>query len=357
MPTKKLVTHYADDLQLFADRYQKIGLVCATLFVCIFPFIGSTHSLMVAHSGMIAIVGAIGMMILTGFCGQISLGHAAFLAIGAYTAGILSTFFHCPFWLIVPLAGCVSAVIGLLVGPFALRLEGLYLAIVTVGLLFLVEHVLRGGLEMAMGQDYINVAMHSWFTHDGDEPLGDFRADTWLNAEQKIYFVFVVITLFSLWASKNLQRTHSGRAMMAVRDRDQAAEVLGIDLARTKFIAFGLSSFFAGVAGAMYGFAHPVITLEPFNLKMSVEFIAMVVLGGAGTTFGAFWGALAYTILLPMAEFLGSMMHFPPSFSSEHQAILIFFPALCIFLMWEPLGLLGIWLRIKRYFVAWPFSY
>ena len=111
------------------------------------------------------------------------------------------------------------------------------------------------------------------------------------------------------------------------------------------------------ISSAKYGFAHPVVTLEPFNLKMSVEFIAMVVLGGVGTTFGAFWGALAYTILLPLAEALGHLMHFPPSFSSEHQAILIFFPALCLFLMVEPLGLLGIWLRVKRYFVAWPFSY
>jgi branched-chain amino acid transport system permease protein len=362
MPTQTLVTQYSDDLQLFRDRYQKLGLALAFLFVAGFPFLANDHSLMIAHSGMIAIVGATGMMILTGFCGQISLGHAAFLAVGAYSAALLGGLLGLPFWLILPLAGGLSALVGLSVGPFALRLEGLYLAIVTVGLLFLVEHLLRAGLEMGLGQDYLNVPMHTWFGADltdesGSFQLGSFRQDGSLSEEQKLYFLFVSITLFTIWVSKNLQRSHSGRAMMAVRDRDQAAEVLGVNSTHTKFIAFGLSSFFAGVAGAMYGFAHPVITLEPFNLKMSVEFIAMVVLGGVGTTFGAFWGALAYTILLPIAESAGHMIGFPPSFSSEHQAILLFFPFLCLFLTLEPLGLLGVWLRVKRYFMAWPFSY
>jgi branched-chain amino acid transport system permease protein len=357
MPTRSLVTRYTDDLALFPDRYQRIGLVLASIAVLAFPFLATDHGLMVAHSGMIAVVGAVGMMILTGFCGQISLGHAAFLAVGAHVAALLGSQLGLPFWLVIPCAGFVAALVGLLVGPFALRLEGLYLAIVTVGLLFVVEHVLRNGLEMTLGRDYLNVPMHNWFGGDPIDPLGAFRSDGLLTSEQKLYFLFAFITGFAIWVSKNIQRSHTGRAMMAVRDRDQAAEVLGVNQTRTKFIAFGLSSFFAGVAGAMYAFAHPVITLEPFGLKMSVEFIAMVVLGGVGTTFGAFWGALAYVVLLPIAEHLGGMMGFPPSFSSESQAVLLFFPFLCVFLTLEPLGLLGIWLRVKRYFMAWPFSY
>lgn len=357
MPTRKLVTRYEHDLALFPDRYQRIGLTIGVLFVSIFPFLASDHGIMVAHSGMIAVVGAVGMMILTGFCGQVSLGHAAFLAVGAHVAAVLGSQFGVPFWLVLPIAGLVSAAVGLTVGPFALRLEGLYLAIVTVGLLFVVEHVIRNGLEMSLGRDYLNVPMHSWFSSDMNDPLGSFREDGLISAHQKLYFCFVAITAFAVWVSKNIQRSHTGRAMMAVRDRDQAAEVLGVNQTQTKFVAFGVSSFFAGIAGAMYAFAHPVITLEPFGLKMSVEFIAMVVLGGVGTTFGAFWGALAYVILLPIAEHFGSLMGFPPSFSSESQAVLLFFPVLCVFLTLEPLGLLGIWLRIKRYFMAWPFSY
>ena len=357
MPTRKLVTRYLDDLALFPDRYHKIGVVVAIVLACALPFVTDSHGMTIANDALIAIVGATGMMILTGFCGQISLGHAAFLALGGYTVALLGSVWAVPFWLALPIAGLVAAAVGLIVGPFALRLEGLYLAIVTLGLLFLVEHCLHNGLDLAFGKTYLSVPMHLGFNGDGEDVLSGFRADGLLSGEQKLYFLFCGIALVTIWCSKNLQRSHTGRAMMAVRDRDMAAEALGVNAAHSKFVAFGLSSFFAGVAGAMYGFAHPVLELEPFNLQMSVEYVAMVVLGGVGTTFGAVWGALAFTVLLPLAEMLGGTLPFPEVFSSEHRGFLIFFPILCVFLVFEPLGLLGIWLRVKRYFAAWPFRY
>ncbi len=357
MPTRKLVTRYEDDLALFPDRYHKLGLVAGVIVLGIFPFVAGSYGLTVSHSGLIAVVGAIGMMILTGFAGQVSLGHAAFLALGAYTVAILGGTFGWPFWLALPVGGLVAAGIGLMVGPFALRLEGLYLAIVTVGLLFLVDHLLRNGLDIAYGKDYLTVPMHTWFAVDDPSGLGTFRDDGALSGAQKLYFFFLALAGGAAWVSKNIQRSRTGRAMMAVRDRDLAAEVLGVDAARTKFVAFGISSFFAGIAGGMYAFAHPVITLEPFGLTMSVGYIAMVVLGGAGTTFGAVWGALAFVLLLPLCELAGEALPFPDTFSSENRAVLLFYPALCLFLVFEPLGILGIWLRIKRYFMAWPFRY
>lgn len=154
-----------------------------------------------------------------------------------------------------------------------------------------------------------------------------------------------------------LTRYSSLRAMMAVRDHDLAAAALGVSPAHAKLTAFGLSSFFAGIAGGMYACAHPVLTLEPFNLMMSVEYVAMVVLGGIGAMFGAVAGAVAYVLLQPTGEALASLLPFPDSFSSEHQSVLLFFPLLCLFLLLEPFGLLGVWLRLKRYFLAWPFRY
>jgi len=300
--------------------------------------------------------------VLTGFCGQVSLGHAAFLALGAFTTGVLGAHLGLPFWALIPAAGLVAALVGLLVGPFALRLEGLYLAIVTVGLLFLVEHLLRNGLEVAIDADYVTAPMHTWFATPEPYALGRFHDDTTLfgvtlKSPQKLYLLFVVLGAVTVWIARNIARTHTGRAMMAVRDRDLAAAALGVNPARAKFISFGVSSFLAGVAGAMYAFAHPVVTLEPFGLKMSVDYIAMVVLGGVGTVFGAVWGALAFTVLLPLAEWTGEHLPFPAGFSSEHQGALIFYPLLCLFLMLEPLGLFGLWLRVKRYFMAWPFRY
>ena len=254
------------------------------------------------------------------------------------------------------------AAVGLAVGPFALRLEGLYLAIVTIGLLFLVEVLLRNGLELAYGKDYLTVPMHSWFAGEHADGLGSFR-QPWsfggweLVFSHKLYLLFLIMAAAVVWMGKNLQRSNTGRAMMAVRDQDLAAAALGVNPAHAKLVAFGVSSFFAGVAGAMYTFAHPVVTLEPFGLMMSVEYIAMVVLGGVGTMFGATAGALVFVMLMPAAQALGQVLPFPPGFSSQNQAVLLFFPVLCLFLIIEPLGLLGIWLRLKRYFMAWPFRY
>jgi len=363
MPTRPLVTRYEDDLALFPDLWHRVGLVCLALALLVFPAVASDLWLTVANNAMITVVGAVAMMILTGFAGQVSLGHAAFLAVGAYTVAIGGGAFGLPIWVTLPLAGLMATAVGLAVGPFALRLEGLYLAIVTVGLLFLVEQGLRNGLAVAYGKDYLNVPMALGFGVPDAETLGPFRTVTELvggirvGPDHKLYALFVALTSAVVWVGRNVGRSNLGRAMMAVRDQDLAASALGVDPGRAKIIAFGLSSFFAGIAGAMYAFAHPVLTLEPFNLKMSVEYVAMVVLGGVGTIFGAVWGAVAYSVLLPVTEHLGAALPFPDGFTSEHQSVLLFFPALCAFLVYEPLGLFGIWLRIKRYFLAWPFRY
>ena len=362
MPTRPLVTRYEDDLVLFPDLWHKLGLLAAALALLLFPLVASDYWLTVANNAMVAVVGAVAMMVLTGFAGQVSLGHAAFLAVGAYTVAILGGSWGVPFWIALPLAGLVAAGVGLAVGPFALRLEGLYLAIVTVGLLFLVEQGLRNGLDVAYGKDYLPVPMELGFGRPPPDALGPFRTTTALGSlevrpDHKLYALFLVLTAVTVWVGRNIGRSNLGRAMMAVRDRDLAASTLGVHPGRTKLAAFGLSSFMAGVAGAMYACAHPVLTLEPFSLKMSIEYVAMVVLGGIGTIFGAVWGALAYTVLLPVAEQLGSVLPFPAGFTSEHQSVLIFFPLLCAFLVFEPLGLFGIWLRVKRYFLAWPFRY
>ncbi len=369
MPTRKLVTRYAQDLERFPDRWHRIGLTVITLLLVTFPASASNYWLGISLDAMVAIVGSVAMMILTGFAGQVSLGHVAFLAIGAYTASILGSVYGVPFWLCLPAAGFLAAAIGLLVGPFALRLEGLYLAIVTVGLLFLVQHTIKQGIEPIFERDSFMASMHLWFETDPvrRSGLGALFDDTQfagliITFKQKLYFIFLAITVTTVWISHNLQRSRTGRAMMSVRDRDNIAAVLGIQPPRVKFIAFGLSSFLAGIAGAMYAWAHPTVSLdvttgEPFSLTLSVLYLAMVVLGGVGTTFGAVWGALALTVLFPLAEHAGAMLPFPSGFSSEQQGAIIFFPLLCLFLLFEPLGLLGIWLRIKRYFMGWPFKY
>lgn len=373
MPTRALTTSYEQDQRLFGDVWHRVGIVVALVMLFAYPFVMEGKWISVANGAWIAIVGSVGMMILTGFAGQISLGHAAFLAVGAYTAAITAEQFALPFWLGMPLGGILAAGVGLLVGPFALRLRGLYLAIVTLGLVTLVNHTLMSFDELTHGASGIAVASYGWFPAAGEaDSLGTFAATSTiagieLDLQKKFYFIYAAIAVLAGFAAKNIQRSDSGRAMVAVRDHDLAAAILGVHPAKTKVIAFGISSFFGGLAGAMFAYQQQYLTIEPpFDLSMSVQYIAMIVLGGIGTTFGAVAGAISYMVLAPLAEVFGRMAvkeELPVlatifgELTSSQQSTLLFALVVIGFLVFEPLGILGIWLRIKRYFVAWPFRY
>jgi len=364
MPTRALITSYREDLKLFPDFWHKVGLMVALVSTLAFPFLADARWVTIANGAWIAVVGAVGMMILTGFAGQISLGHAAFLAVGAYTAAVTAEQLHLPFWLAIPLGGLLAAAVGLAVGPFALRLRGLYLAIVTLGLMALVNHTLFSLPELTHGASGIRVAAYGWFpSADEARGFGTFANKTALfgyelDFQQKLYFVFAAIGVLAALASKNIQRSGTGRAMVSVRDHDLAAAILGVHPAKTKIVAFGISSFFAGVAGAMFGFQQQYITIEPtFDLRLSVMYIAIIVLGGIGTTFGAVAGAFLYVALVPLAEILGRNVPLLSSLSTSQQSMLLFAVAVCAVLVLEPFGMLGVWFRVKRYFVAWPFRY
>jgi branched-chain amino acid transport system permease protein len=358
---RPLVTRYHDDLRIFPDRMHKVGIALALLVVLGFPFVVGPSWLVVGIHAQIAIVGAVGLMILTGFAGQISLGHAAFLAIGAYTTAVLGERWHLPFWLCLPLAGAVATVIGLAAGVFALRLRGLYLAIVTLGLLYLVAHTLSAypSLSGAGGQTY--TPMYASFGQTPDEMRDIYQRMAYgpliLDWDQKLYFVFLPIAGLVAWMAKNLLRSNAGRAMMAVRDHDLAAATLGVNPVRAKLIAFGASSFFAGVAGGMFALQQRTITVEYFNIQVSVEYIAMIVLGGVGSVFGAVAGAIAFVFLAKLMQTIGPQLPYLSELPTGLQTAVLFSVLVIGVLVVERLGLFGIWLRIKLYFAAWPFRY
>jgi branched-chain amino acid transport system permease protein len=357
MPNRPLARHYADDFSLLAGRWERIGLLLLTVTLVAYPLLANSNWVTVANLALIAIVGATALMVLTGFTGQISLGHAAFLAVGAYTTAILGNALAAPIWLLLPAAGLASALVGLAIGPFALRLEGLYLAIVTVGLIFLTNHVLLSFPSVTGGVVGIAVPAHLGFGDDwltSTQQIGGLA----LNFERKLYVCFTLITVLVVLLARNLARSNTGRAMMAVRDHDVAARVMGVNPARTKIIAFGLSSFLAGIAGGMFAIQQQYLTVEPpFNLLLSVQYIAMIVIGGIGTVFGAVAGALAFVFLTPLLEIVGRHTPLLNTLSSSQQSTLLFAILVIVCLVFEPLGLYGLWLRVKRYFLAWPFRY
>jgi len=364
MPIRPLVTRYEDDLSLFPTRWHKIALVLGVIVLVTVPFTANRYWLDVVNFTAVYVVGAVGLMILTGFTGQISLGHAGFMAVGAYTAAVLGNHLGTPFWIVIPLAGLMAAGVGLAAGPFALRLRGLYLAIITIGLVFLVNHILRSFPYWTGGVQGTSVPMLWWFDKEGaSDFLGGFRTPTeigslTLDPEVKLYFLFLSLAVFTVWCGVNLRRSNSGRAMMAVRDHDLAAAVLGVSPSRYKIIAFGISSFFAGVAGAMYGFKTAFITVDPpFNLNMSVEYIAIIVIGGASTVVGAVLGALFFGLVRPLAERAIAGLGLLDALTSSQQSLLIMAVMVIAFMLIEPRGLHGIWRRIRAYFASWPFRY
>jgi branched-chain amino acid transport system permease protein len=363
-PIRPLVTAYEDDLSLFPTRWHKVGLVVGIAVLVLIPIVSNRYWLDVVNLTAVYVVGAVALVILTGFTGQISLGHAGFLALGAYTAAVLGNHWGVPFWLVIPVAGLIAAAFGLAAGPFALRLRGLYLAIITIGLVFLVNHTLRSFPALTGGVQGTSVPMLWWFDRDGATGfLGGYRAATQLGpltlqTDVKLYILFVLLAALTVWCGTNIRRSNSGRAMMAVRDHDLAAAVLGVSPARYKIVAFGISSFFAGVAGAMYGFKATFITIDPpFNLLMSVEFIAIIVIGGATTVLGATIGALFFGIVRPLAESAANRLDLLQGLSSSQQSGLMLAVLVIAFMLIEPAGLRGMWMSVRRYFAAWPFRY
>jgi branched-chain amino acid transport system permease protein len=357
----RLTIRYQDDLVLFRTRLAKAGLLGLLLVAAAAPLaLGDFWVTVLIYAG-IASVGALGLNLLTGFTGQVSLGHAFFLGVGAYGAAVLAGTFGLPFplWLIG--AAALGGLIGGLVGPFALRLRGHYLAIVSLGLLFLGSHVFEHWTAVTGGLTGRSVRAPVAI---GPVDLGNLAAvGIPLNRNQAFYyFIWIVVALLAL-AARNLLRTRPGRALQAVRDRDQAAEVIGVSMVHWKVGAFVVSSGYAACAGALYAaFARYVSPLD-WGLFLSIQYVAMIVVGGVGSVAGSIIGALFLTVLPRLVEAASARLPFIAA-TGTSGGITVFtlnqalFGMLIVgFLLWEPLGLIELWRRLRRYFAAWPFSY
>ncbi len=428
-----LRTSYDEDASIFPSTFQKgfvafaLGWVLlAVLGVPFFetPFtalLGATWLNPMTKTLAFAIV-ALGLNILVGMTGQVSLGHAFFMGTGAYTAvvfggegdgasacipfheqlGILDRTEDCglglPIWIWLPLAGVVASLIGIIVAPAAVKVRGLYLAIVTVGLVFIGLHLGRMLPEYAgdfeSGRKWPKLQLRLW---KEETPLIDFADDgKWFGlihlAEEQKQFIFILgFLLVMIVLAKNLARSRTGRALQAIRDRDVAAEVMGVPEFKYKRTAFAISSFYAGIGGALFASYNGRVSPVDFGLLLSVDFIAILLIGGAGTIAGTLMGT-AFVELLPdlverftgwlsgkttssgpvgwFANILltdGSAGNFGPistsatapgwPMSTFQWNFVIFGLLIVIFLIFEPLGLYGIWLKFKSYWKGWPFSY
>ena len=334
---------YAADQALFDSRTQYAWLGALAVGLLLFPFAASEYWLYLACLVAINMASACGLNILTGYTGLVSLGQAAFMGLGAYTVAVLEQRWATPFAFNLLAAGAVATAGGVIVGIPSLRVKGLYLAIATIAA-SVIAHFLFANLAVTGGTAGLTVP---------PARLGSLALDT----SFKLYWLILPTTLLMLLGSANLFRTRIGRAFIAIRDRDISAEVLGIPLLRYKLLSFGLSSFYAGVAGGLWAYFFRVVTPESFPLIMSIFYLAAIIVGGMGTLLGSILGALFMTLV---PELLKLLVGWLPA-SANATLVLspvrtIVFGALIVgFLIFEPHGLAEIWRRVRRVFHLWPF--
>jgi len=367
-PHRNLVLHHGERLRLLPGWWSRGFALFLVVAYLVIPSMWAPATLDVLSLCAAYAIGAIGLNLLTGYTGQVSLGHAAFLGVGAYCASYLGHVEGWPFPAYLLAAAVLGLVLGALVGPFALRLRGNYLAVVTIGLVFLAEHLFKNWESVTGGAIGAR-------TNEASITLGplDFR-DLHLfgksyTDQQAFFWLSWALVAITVLIAKNLVRSRPGRAMQAVRDRDLSAEVIGVDLARTKVGAFAVACSMASVAGVVYALLQKFIVPEelggPRGLFLSITFVAIIIIGGVGTIYGSILGALLViygqrfiadnaniAILDPLVE--GGEGGF---LTTGELNRILFGLLIVIFLLVEPRGIAALWMRIKLWFLSWPFSY
>lgn len=340
-------TSYVDDMKLFGTVGEKVKIAIIVGIVLLVPLFTTNYWVGLLTLCAITAIGAIGLNILTGFTGQISIGVGAFLGVGGYTSAIITSTYGISFWISLPLAGVITALIGGLFGLPALRLKGLYLAIATLAAQVIILFVISRWTSLTGGTAGMVLSRPS---------IGGFT----FSSNTSYYYLTVIILLLTVLYATNLLRTRVGRAFLAVRDRDIAAQIMGINLFKYKVLAFVVSSFFIGISGALLGHYTMIVSPEFYSTTVSIEYLAMVLIGGLGSVFGSILGAIFIT-LLPIGlsgiidmvtVFFPDLYHLLTSFKEFAFGLVII-----LFLIFEPGGLAHIWLNTKKYFKLWPFSY
>lgn len=343
---------YYEDVRLFDSKVEIFWTVVLLVAMGLFPLVGGNYYAYLLNLMAIHAIVALGLNILVGYTGQISLGHAGFFAIGAYTCAMLYKVYHVPFLLALPAGAFLSAGFGFLVGLPALRLEGPYLTIATMGFGMAVTQFVGhwSFLGGRMGLDIPKLKL-----------LGmELRSDT------EIYYLIMTAAVIMTVGARNLIKTRVGRALIAIRDSDIAAQTMGVNLTYYKTLAFAISAFYTGVAGGLMAFVLGFISPENFNLMLSIVFLGMVVVGGLGSIPGSIAGAILLTYLQIRLASVQDMWLIGPwvveiserwfnvGGMANLQNIMIGL-IMVLIVIFEPLGLYGFWIRTKRYWRTWPF--
>jgi len=341
---------YEQDMAIVRTGPQWIVLIGFLILLAALPLFAGSYILGFMILTGIALIAVLGLNILTGYAGQISIGHQAFVAVGAYTTAVLTDSFHWNFWATVPLAGIAAAAVGVLFGLPSFRLKMLYLAMSTLAAQFIIVAFFGHAFP-----EYFHAV--SGIRVDRPELVGiDFRNN------EAFYYVVIGIAVLMTFVARNLVRSRLGRAFVAVRDNDLAGEVIGINVARYKLYAFAIGCFYAGIAGALHATYFRSVNPRQFPFEVSIWYLGCLIVGGMGTTVGAVLGVLFLRSIKELvtfvSPFLGEMVSpinapkIGPGLGLISWALVVI-----LFLIFEPRGLAHTWEVLKSRFRHWPFKY
>ncbi|MES2979105.1 MAG: branched-chain amino acid ABC transporter permease [Pseudomonadota bacterium] len=347
MRSRTYQTSYAGLVALASQPVTWVWAAIGLLVLALLPAYFGSHGLNMITVIFITAIGVLGLNLLSGVAGQISLGHAGFLLIGAYAQAVLTTDYKVPTLAAVFLSGLVAAMASLIVGVPSLRLKGLYLAITTLAFTFIVRHVVLFAEGITRGSAGMPVEALSLF---GFSFKGDFR----------FYYVALAFLVLFIVITLNLMRSSIGRAWLAVRDHDIAARAMGIDLMRYKLLAFMVSAFYTGVAGSLVALQTRFINVDTFSILISIEALAMIIVGGMGRVHGAILGTALIVLLPELLTFgfaaAGDTVKTLMADRIYEVKGLLYGVVILLFLRLEPEGMAGIWRKSKRFWVQWPLS-
>ncbi len=340
-------TTYQQDTTIFPTPLARRVAVLSVIFLLVAPSFLNPYFLNLGIQIGYYGVAALGLNIVVGFTGQISLGHAAFFGFGAFASAWLNNTTGIPVFFCIPLAGAMTMALGLIVGIPAGRIKGLYLAIATLASQYILE-------------DFFSRA--DWFTGGAygamANPFSIFGFE--FNNDQRYFYVVLFYVVIMFLFGTNLLRSRDGRAFVAVRDHYLSAEIMGINLTKYRILSFGISSFYAGVGGALFGHYLGFVSAEGFTIMLSIQFLGMVIIGGLGSVMGSLMGT-AFMVLLPelMEAGVGLVGHSAPGLTHALAYIkeMSIGLAIILFLIFEPDGLSHRWRMIKAYWKLYPFSY
>jgi branched-chain amino acid transport system permease protein len=340
--------NYAEDMAILRTKTHWGLFIGFLIILFTAPLYFSNFWLGVLNSIGITLIAAVGLNILVGYCGQLSIGHVGFIAVGAYTSAILTNRLGVPFLVALIAAGLVSGFIGIIFGLPSIRVKGFYLAITTIAAQFIIIWIIN-----------------HWSYTGGFNGITVPYASIWglvFRSEASQFYLIIIIAIICVFLAKNLVRTKVGRAFIAIRDNDLAAEVMGVNLLYYKLLSFFIGCFFAGIAGSLLAHYTGALYGEQFSFTDSILYIAMIIIGGLGTSIGPIFGVVFIRLLqqlltVEIVPWLGNTFtSFPAGFASGVTPM-VFGLVLVLFLILEPRGLARRWTLFKASYRLWPFSY